>query len=40
MKEDIIIKKRMDEIKKDPSIAKSEKDLMKYLKKRGINLDI
>lgn len=34
--EDLVVKKRIAEIKKNPSMGKSEKALDEYLKKRGI----
>jgi len=36
---DIDIQKRMDDIKKNPSIGKTEKDLDNYLRKRGVKVD-
>ena len=36
--QDAIAKKRMAEIKANPSIGKSEKDLDDYLKKRGVKV--
>ncbi len=33
---DDIIKKRIRDIQRDPSIGKSEEDLIQYLKKRGV----
>ena len=32
-------KKRLAEMKKDPSVVRTEKDLLKYLKKRGVKID-
>ena len=37
--QDEILRKRLDDIKKDSSIGKSEKELDSYLKKRGIKID-
>lgn len=37
--QDEIVKKRMLEIKKDPSITKSETELDEYLKKKGIKIE-
>ena len=37
--QDEIAKKRIDEIKANPSIGKSEKELDAYLKKRGVKFD-
>lgn len=37
--QDEIAKKRMDEIKVNPSIGKSENELEDYLKKRGVKID-
>ena len=34
--QDDIVKKRLAQIKKNPSIAKTENDLDRYLKKRGV----
>ena len=39
LNQDEIAKKRMQEIKTNPSIAKSEKELNTYLKKRGIKIE-
>ena len=36
--ENFIIRKRINDIKLNPSIGKSEKELDLYLKKRGINI--
>ena len=36
---DNIAKRRLAEVKKNPSILKSEKELNQYLKKRGIKVD-
>ena len=36
---DEIAKKRIKDIKADPSIGKSEKELDDYLKKRGVKVD-
>ena len=36
--EDFIIRRRINNIKLNPSIGKSEKELDLYLKKRGINI--
>ena len=36
--QDEIAKKRMAEIKTDPSIGKSEKELDNYLKRRGVKV--
>lgn len=35
---DNIARQRMEEIRRDPSIAKSEADLIAYLKKRGVDI--
>ena len=32
-------KKRLAEMKKDPSVVRTEKDLLNYLKKRGVKID-
>ena len=37
--QDMIVKTRLKEIKENPLIGKSEKDLEAYLKKRGIKVD-
>ena len=37
--QDEIAKKRIKDIKADPSIGKSEKELDDYLKKRGVKVD-
>lgn len=37
--QDEIAKKRIADIKKNPSIGKSEADLQVYLKKRGIKIE-
>ena len=37
--QDEIAKKRINEIKANPSIGKSEKELDDYLKKRGVKVD-
>ena len=37
--QDEIAKKRIKDIKSDPSIGKSEKELDDYLKKRGVKVD-
>ena len=37
--QDEIVKKRMADIKLNPSIGKSEKDIDAYLKKRGVKID-
>jgi len=37
--QDEIAKKRIAEIKSNPSIGKSEKELNDYLKKRGVKID-
>lgn len=37
--QDEITKKRMAEIKSNPSIGKSEKELDSYLKKRGVKVE-
>ncbi len=37
--ENSIVRKRINDIKKDPSIGKSEKELDLYLKKRGVKID-
>ena len=37
--QDEIARKRLAEIKANPSIGKSEKELDDYLKKRGVNVD-
>lgn len=36
--QDEIARKRMDEIKTNPSIGKSEKELDEYLKRRGVKV--
>lgn len=38
-KQDSIAKRRLAEIKEDPSIGKSEEELDAYLKERGIEID-
>ena len=35
---DKIARQRMEEIRRNPSIAKSEADLRAYLKKRGVDI--
>lgn len=35
---DKIARQRMEEIRRNPSIAKSEADLIAYLKKRGVDI--
>lgn len=37
--QDDIAKQRINDIKKNPSIGKSEKELDEYLKKRGVKVD-
>ena len=37
--QDEIAKKRLEDIKTNPSIGKSEKELDDYLKKRGVKID-
>jgi len=37
--QDEIAKKRLAEIKANPTIGKSEKDLDEYLKKRGVKIE-
>lgn len=37
--QDDIVKQRIAEIKADPSIGKTEKELDEYLKKRGVKID-
>tara|TARA_Y100000310_G_scaffold338992_1_gene430245 strand:+ start:12692 stop:12895 length:204 start_codon:yes stop_codon:yes gene_type:complete len=37
--QDEIAKKRIKDIKSNPSIGKSEEELNDYLKKRGVNLE-
>lgn len=37
--QDEIAGKRLDEIKANPSLGKSEKDLDDYLKKRGVKIE-
>lgn len=37
--EDEIVKRRLKEIKQNPSLGKSEEDLDIYLKARGVNID-
>ena len=39
LNQDEIVKKRLSEIKADPSIGKSELELHLYLKKRGVKID-
>jgi len=36
---DADVQKRMADIKKNPSIGKTEKDLDNYLRKRGVKVD-
>ena len=36
--QDVIASKRLAEIKADPSIGKSERDLDEYLRKRGVKI--
>ncbi len=36
---DAKVRKRIAEVKVDPSIGKSEKELDEYLKKRGVKID-
>ena len=37
--QDKIVKQRLKEIKQNPTIAKSEKDLNNYLTKRGVEVE-
>ena len=37
--QDEVAKKRLSEVKANPSIGKSEQELDDYLKKRGVNVD-
>ena len=37
--QDEIAKKRMNEVRANPSVGKSEKELDEYLKKRGVKFD-
>jgi len=37
--QDVIVRKRIAEIKANPSIGKSEEELDEYLKKRGIEIE-
>lgn len=36
---DVKVQKRMADIKRDPSIGKTEKDLDSYLRKRGVKIE-
>ncbi len=37
--QDAIAKRRLDEIKANPSLARSEQELNAYLKKRGVEIE-
>ena len=37
--QEMLMKKRRDDIETDPSIGRSEKELDNYLKKRGVKID-
>jgi len=37
--QDLIAERRLAEIKQNPSIGKSEKELDEYLKKRGVKIE-
>ena len=39
LSQDEVAKKRLSEVKANPSIGKSEQELDDYLKKRGVNVD-